>query len=48
MGPHLLLTHGGDIHVRSTPEEGTTFSVRLPLHPERTRQPGGACSGAQP
>ncbi|MFY0577897.1 ATP-binding protein [Cystobacter fuscus] len=26
----IVLAHGGDIHVRSTPEEGTTFSVRLP------------------
>ncbi|WP_395849350.1 PAS domain-containing protein [Cystobacter fuscus] len=26
----IVLAHGGDIHVRSTPEEGTTFSVLLP------------------
>ncbi|OJH37028.1 PAS domain S-box protein [Cystobacter ferrugineus] len=28
----IVLAHGGDIHVRSTPEEGTTFTVRLPRH----------------
>ncbi|WP_257463488.1 PAS domain-containing protein [Archangium lipolyticum] len=26
----IVLAHGGDIHVRSTPEEGTTFTVSLP------------------
>ncbi|QRK06204.1 HAMP domain-containing histidine kinase [Archangium violaceum] len=29
----IVLAHGGNIHVRSTPEEGTTFTVRLPRHP---------------
>ncbi|EPX57171.1 hypothetical protein D187_006925 [Cystobacter fuscus DSM 2262] len=41
----IVLAHGGDIHVRSTPEEGTTFSVRLPRHPESTHPPGCASSG---
>ncbi|WP_395824241.1 PAS domain-containing protein [Archangium minus] len=26
----IVLAHGGDLHVYSTPEEGTTFTVRLP------------------
>ncbi|WP_395824245.1 PAS domain-containing protein [Archangium minus] len=29
----IVLAHGGDLHVHSTPEEGTTFMVRLPRHP---------------
>ncbi|WP_257461516.1 PAS domain S-box protein [Archangium lipolyticum] len=28
----IVLAHGGSIDVRSTPEEGTTFTVRLPRH----------------
>ncbi|WP_395844906.1 PAS domain S-box protein [Archangium violaceum] len=29
----IVLAHEGDLHVRSTPEEGTTFTVRLPRCP---------------
>ncbi|WP_395824238.1 PAS domain-containing protein [Archangium minus] len=29
----IVLAHGGDLHVHSTPEEGTTFTVRLPRRP---------------
>ncbi|HEX5751825.1 MAG TPA: ATP-binding protein [Archangium sp.] len=29
---HLVRAHHGDIQVRSSPEEGTTFQVRLPRH----------------
>ncbi|WP_434387750.1 ATP-binding protein [Melittangium boletus] len=29
---HLVKAHGGHIEVRSTPDEGTTFTVRLPCH----------------
>ncbi|MBM7113207.1 PAS domain S-box protein [Archangium primigenium] len=30
---HIVDAHGGAIEVRSTDEEGTTFTVRLPRHP---------------
>jgi PAS domain S-box-containing protein len=39
----IALAHGGDVQVRSTREEGTTFTVRLPRHPADagTERPGG-------
>jgi signal transduction histidine kinase len=37
----IVRAHGGEIDVDSTPEVGTTFRVRLPLHADRmeSRQP---------
>jgi signal transduction histidine kinase len=32
---HLVEAHGGTVDVTSSAEEGTTFTVRLPLHPRR-------------
>ncbi len=28
----IVRAHGGDVQVRSTPEEGTTFELYLPRH----------------
>jgi signal transduction histidine kinase len=35
----IVLAHDGDIHVESTEEEGTTFTVRLPRHLPRHDEP---------
>jgi signal transduction histidine kinase len=32
----IVLAHGGTIEVRSSREEGTTFTVTLPRQPART------------
>lgn len=36
---HLVEAHGGEIHVRSEPGKGTTFTVRIPVHSVRPRRP---------
>jgi signal transduction histidine kinase len=33
--------HGGEIEAKSQPGLGTTFTLRLPLHPERAQVPTG-------
>jgi two-component system sensor histidine kinase/response regulator len=30
----IVLAHGGEVHVSSTPEDGTSFEIRLPRHPQ--------------
>jgi two-component system sensor histidine kinase ResE len=36
---HLVEAHGGEIRVRSELGKGTTFTVRLPVHPAKSRRP---------
>jgi PAS domain S-box-containing protein len=39
---HIVRAHGGTVEVRSTQEEGTTFTVRLPRHALSTAAPAEA------
>jgi signal transduction histidine kinase len=32
----IVLAHGGTVHVDSSSDEGTTFTLRLPRHPSRS------------
>jgi PAS domain S-box-containing protein len=46
---HLVEAHGGEVSVRSSAEDGTTFTVSLPRAPGRgaaLRGPGGGAAGA--
>ena len=35
----IIERHGGAIEVSSQPDQGTTFTVKLPVHPEKTEAP---------
>lgn len=37
----IVLAHGGSLSVDSTPEQGTTFEVRLPRHASRSSGKNG-------
>ncbi|AYY15137.1 two-component sensor histidine kinase [Actinobacteria bacterium YIM 96077] len=43
---HIAASHGGDVKVWSVQGAGSTFTVRLPLHPYRPGQPSGVVSHA--
>jgi two-component system, OmpR family, sensor histidine kinase SenX3 len=43
---HIAASHGGDVNVWSVQGAGSTFTLRLPLHPYRPGQPPGAVSHA--
>jgi len=39
---HLALAHGGEVSVRSTPGQGSTFRIELPSLPDEQREEAGA------
>lgn len=39
---HIAASHGGEVGVWSVQGAGSTFTLRLPLHPHRSGQPSGA------
>lgn len=41
---HIAASHGGEVSVWSVQGAGSTFTLRLPLHPYRPGQPSGAVS----
>jgi two-component system cell cycle sensor histidine kinase/response regulator CckA len=43
----IVLAHGGDINLRSTPGEGTTFQVFLPCTPQRVAKVHSAVSSSE-
>ncbi|NDL58135.1 sensor histidine kinase [Phytoactinopolyspora mesophila] len=43
---HIAASHGGDVNVWSVQGAGSTFTLRLPLHPYRPGQPPGVVSHA--
>lgn len=45
---HVCATHGGDVSVWSSPNHGSTFTMRLPLAHGTVESPAGDIAAAQP